>query len=63
MKVKVEYSSNGNREGKIIDISSVPRVGEQLVMDAAEVFEVVKVAHTPGNKHHDAVVWVKKIEG
>ena len=40
-------------------VDELPDVGETLRTENSEVFEVVKIVHTPVTKEQDAIVTVK----
>ena len=61
MNVNLTYQDNAAPD-LVIVMSSVPRVGEQLIISARETLEVLSVTHTPTRKEYDAIVRVRRVE-
>jgi hypothetical protein len=59
MKIKLIDETDDEKE-VVISVSAIPRVGEQVMLGAAEVAEVIQVVHTPTSETHDAIVSVRK---
>ena len=62
MKVKLVYQGDGEQEF-VVDMNSIPRVGEKVLMTREEPAEVVAVMYTPWSEEHQAVVSLLKGNG
>ena len=58
MKVRLKFSGNGEapKESAVLNMESIPRVGEYLVSGDADMCQVLRVIHTPGLTTQDVVL-------
>ena len=60
MRIKLEPGQSfGKQPPAFMTVDELPDVGETLRTENSEVFEVVKIMHTPVTKEQDAIVTVK----
>jgi len=57
MKVRLKFKNDGGpKEPVVVDMKTVPRVGESLVSGTWGVCEVMKVVHTPAASEQDVIL-------
>lgn len=57
MKVRFVFSGGSGRErSSVVDMKSVPRIGELLISGGSVVREVTKVIRTPGTSEQEVVI-------
>ena len=61
MKVQMEIQGNGERRVmKIVEIGTIPCMGDRIEIPEVGVAEVVSVMHTPFIREYDAAVILKR---
>ncbi|HTG45407.1 MAG TPA: hypothetical protein VK633_12835 [Verrucomicrobiae bacterium] len=61
MRVRVEVDGAVTEKPKILNMKTVPRVGEKLESASYGTCLVREVTHTPDSKQHAAILFLKKI--
>ena len=57
MKVRLNFrAGNGPKKPIVVEMKTIPRVGESLASGTWGVREVIKVLHTPDTSEQDVVV-------
>ena len=61
MRVRLKYAGlKKTGDTRFVEMSTLPRVGQQLVSGTYGTCEVVRVMKTPASKNGDATVFLKK---
>ena len=59
MKVKLVFERGGDPE-VVIGMSTIPRVGDKIMLEESEPAEVIDVLHTPMDADYEAVLFLRK---
>ena len=62
MKVRLQVLNGADDGRRVLELRTLPRVGELLESASYGTCEVVKVVHTPEVEEHEATIVLRKMD-